>query len=265
MAENKKTEKDGRDKVITFLRKQPLLYAGLLDLNKRPKVYPVTLCYEEEGALYFAAAKNERFYGELSQNPYIVLCACDPESGEMVRLTGEAVFTEEAGIITRCLEENTQLREKWGNQPGMLTAYFIKDMTAEYSTPADPEPEVITLGTPENVLLGIQIKKDTELRDRLIRIMERRGAETPDVSNDEALYLQKLYDGAVLYFAETAKAVWPRMDIGPIERSALFETYDEREQFTGLAKRLIGNQMIRQPEDLTYWLNKETLAGLNRE
>lgn len=55
------------------------------------------------------------------------------------------------------------------------------------------------------------------------------------------------------------------MDIGPIERSALFETYDEREQFTGLAKRLIGNQMIRQPEDLTYWLNKETLAGLNRE
>lgn len=62
--------------------------------------------------------------------------------------------------------------------------------------------------------------------------------------------------------AEAAKAMWPRMDIRPIERAAVFETWDEREKYTGLAAELIGNAVIDKPEDLTYWLNAETLAGL---
>ena len=65
-----------------------------------------------------------------------------------------------------------------------------------------------------------------------------------------------------VYNAETAMGVWPRMDIQPIERSLLYETYDEREEFTGLARKLIGNTLITKPEDLTCWLNKETLSDL---
>ena len=49
------------------------------------------------------------------------------------------------------------------------------------------------------------------------------------------------------------------MDIRPIERAAVFETYDEREKYTALAAGIIGNAVIDKPEDLTYWLNLETL------
>ena len=73
--------------------------------------------------------------------------------------------------------------------------------------------------------------------------------------------LQKLYDGAVLYVAETAKGLWPRMDIRPIERSLLYETYDERERYVNRAREILGNTVIDKPEDLTWWLNKETLRG----
>ena len=52
------------------------------------------------------------------------------------------------------------------------------------------------------------------------------------------------------------------MDIRPIERSALFETYDEREKFVDLAKRAIGNAVVDKPEDRTCWLSKETLGSL---
>ncbi len=52
------------------------------------------------------------------------------------------------------------------------------------------------------------------------------------------------------------------LDIRPIERAAAFETWDEREHYTGLAASLIGNAVIDKPEDLTYWLNLETLADL---
>ena len=42
----------------------------------------------------------------------------------------------------------------------------------------------------------------------------------------------------------------------------MFETWDERERYTRLAAELIGNTVIDKPEDLTYWLNKETLNTL---
>ena len=52
------------------------------------------------------------------------------------------------------------------------------------------------------------------------------------------------------------------MDIRPIERAAVFETWDQREHYTKLAAALIGNAVIDKPEDLSYWLNPETLKEL---
>ena len=55
--------------------------------------------------------------------------------------------------------------------------------------------------------------------------------------------------------AEAAKALWPRMDVRPVERAAVYETYDEREKYTSLASSKIGNAVIDKPEDITYWLD----------
>lgn len=117
--------------------------------------------------------------------------------------------------------------------------------------------------TLESLPTGIKFRKDTELRDRMVRIMARREAENPNLEDEETARLQRLYDGAVVYFAWAAKALWPGLDVQPIERALLNETNDERETYAGRARQLIGNAVIRYSEDLTYWLNKETLAELD--
>ena len=252
------------DKVRTFLLEHRLLYAAVTGLDKKPQVHPVRLCYEEGGAFYFAEAKCETSYGEISMSPVLSMCACDVPQGIVFRMKGAPVFTEDEEVVLRCMSEDGILRERWGSEPGMIIAWFLKDAACEFISLKDGSRQVIDLGTPGGALVGITIKKDKELRDRLISVLNDREACGSAAGDEHDIELQKLYDGALMYFAETAKALWPRMDIGPIELSAVFETYDEREKYTGAARKLIGNAVIDKPEDITYWLNKETLKELPR-
>ena len=239
------------EKIRHILEKNRILIAGTMGFDKKPQLHKAELCFEEDGAFYFAAAKCETYYGEISTYPELVLCTYDSESETLLRLRGQAVFEEEKSVIERCLAESAALRKRWSGEPKMLIAYFLKDLTAELLHD-DGTTEEAVLGTPENVLVGITIKKDKELRDRLSRLMERREEEKPELPDEDALRRQKLYDGTLLYFAEKAKELWPRLDIQPAERSVLFETYDEREEYVNLARKRLGNARIEKPEDFTY-------------
>ncbi len=109
---------------------------------------------------------------------------------------------------------------------------------------------------------GIRFEKDDELRGRMVRVMTRRAAETPNPVEPQDVYLQKLYDGTLLCFAEAAREVWPELDSGFLSDTMLFEDDNEKAEFMGLAQRLIGSVRIDKPEDITYWVNKDTLAEL---
>ena len=249
------------ERVREILKRNPVLIAGTMGFDKRQQLHKAELCYEEGGALYFAAAKCEAYYGEISTYPELVLCAYDAESGTLLRLRGKPVFEEEKAVIERCLAGSSALKKAWGHEPDMLIAYFLKDLTAQL-VHDDGTLEEAALGTPENVITGITIKKDKELRDRLSRLMERREAEKPAPSDEAASELQKTYDGTLLYFAEEAKKLWPRLDIQPAERSVLFETYDEREKYVQLARKRLKNARIDKPEDFTWWLSQDGLTNI---
>ena len=109
---------------------------------------------------------------------------------------------------------------------------------------------------------GVRFAKDDELRARMVRVMARREAEPPAARDDQELRLLKLYDGALLCFAEAAQDVWADLDISPLERCSAFEDEGERREYRDLAARLIGSVLIDKPEDITYWVNRETLQDL---
>ena len=249
---------DTAEKVRRFLKKNPVLIAGTLGFDKKPQLHKAEICYEEDGCFYFAAAKCESYYGEISINPSLVLSGYDAEEGVLLRLKGQVIFSEEESIISRCLAGSPALRKAWGKDPGMLTAYYLKDLAAELIYD-DGRREEAVLGLPENILTGISVKKDKEIKERLARLIERREHERGELKEGEALIRQKIYDGTLLYLAEKAKEVWPRLNILPAEQSAVFETYDEREIYTGQARKRLGNARIEKPEDLTYWLSDESL------
>ncbi len=254
----KKTVTDQKDSLDTAVRilESADVYAATVGLDGRPQARPVSYLFTQNDALYFMTVKSSRMYAELSKTPYIQLCMKESETQSVFRLSGKVCFTEESEIIERCISERKDVFEKLGGDRKMLIGFFLLGAELEITTPE--KETILHLPDPEGVLIGITIKKNNEVRDRLSKILERRESEPP-ASVDEMV---KLYDGALFVFAEAAKAVWPRMDIQPIERAAVFETWDEREKYTGMAAKLIGNAVIDKPEDLTYWLNRETLKEL---
>ena len=245
-----------------FLARSFPVLAAAEGLNGRPEIRPVTFLFAEDGALYFLTAKNRRFYAELCRKPHICLTAFDRESEVFLRVSGKACFSEEEPVLDRAVRERPELLQAFGGEPKTLIAFFLLEAKAELLAGLDEIPQTeFFLPDPSGVLTGITIKKKTELRDRIAKILERREAEPPALPDETA----KLYDGALFLFAEAAKALWPRMDIRPIERAAVFGTWDEREKYTKLAARLIGNAVIDKPEDLTYFLDPERLAELRKE
>jgi len=245
--------------IAALLERSAPVYAGTVGLDGRPQVRPLCFLFQQEGALYFLTAKNRRLYAELCKTPDISLCVSERESESCLRVSGKVCFTEEKELISRCLRERPGMAAALGGDEKALIAFFLLGVRVERTALLEEAPlEAWTLPDPSGVLVGITIKKKTELRDRLARILERREAEPPAAIDETA----KLYDGALFLFAEAAKALWPRMDVRPIERAAVFETWDQREQYTKLAAELIGNAVIDKPEDLSHWLNPETLAAL---
>ena len=230
------------------------IFAGTVGLDGRPRIGTAELACAEGGALYFLTLKCEMFYAELCKTPYIQLLV--RRGGETLRISGKVCFTQDADILVRCIKARPDMLEGAAGNRDMLIAFFLLGAEAELETGGEKREFIIP--DPEGVLIGVTIKKKNELRDRLSSILERREAEPPE----EYGGAEKLLDGALFVFAEAAKALWPRMDIRPIERAAMFGTWDEREKYTALAARLIGNAVISSPEDMTYWLSEETLAEL---
>lgn len=235
--------------VAALLAEVPVLMIGTRGLDKQPAVRPVLPPFEQDGALWFAAAKNTRLYAELSLAPACQFCVQGPESGFSFRLSGKASFSEEPEIRDRCLAESPRLRELYAQEPEMLLPFCLTGMRAEFDDAA-------------GLLTGPVLLKKTELRDRLLRILEEREAEGDPPLNEEERGLRLLRDGLLLVLAEQAKAFWPRMNVQPIERAVRFETYDEREEYMRRAKKLVGAVTLGNPEDLTHWLAPDTLREL---
>ncbi len=242
-------KKDYTGTTAAILKDAQSVYAATVGLDNRPQVRPAWFAYERGGALYFLTLKSSRMYAELSKTPYVQFCVPGGEAFETFRLSGKAVFTEDEALTELAASSCPQVLQKAGGDMKFLIVFFLTGASAMIETQED----AISFKLPDSkeAPVGIKIKKKTELRDRLARVFERRESDPPAADSADL----KKYDGALLVFAEAAKALWPRMDVRPVERAAVFETYDEREKYTSLASSKIGNAVIDKPEDITYWLD----------
>ncbi len=244
-------KKNYTGKAAEILENAPFIYAATVGLDNRPQVRHASFAYERDGALYFLTLKSSRMYAELCIKPYVQFCVPGGEAFETFWLSGKAVFTEDEALTELAASSCPQVLQKAGGDMKFLIVFFLTGASAMIETQED----TISFKLPDSkeAPVGIKIKKKTELRDRLARVFERRESDPPAADPEDL----KTYDGALFVFADAAKALWPRIDIRPVERSAVFETYDEREKYTSLASSKIGNAVIDKPEDITYWLDFE--------
>lgn len=247
-------EKEYVRAVDSLLRSFPV-FAASIGLDGRPQARPAAYAFERDGAFYFLTLKSSRAYAELSKTPYTEFCAADPETGSALRLSGKACFTEDEQTVAQAALACPAVTEKAGGERKMLIAYFLTGVKGIIEIGGAESG--FSLPDPSGVLIGVTFKKKAELRDRLTRVLQRRESEPPGLCRQDLA----LFDGALFVIAEAAKRTFPRMDITMLERSAVFETYDEREEYTARAANIIGNAVIDKPEDLTYLLDPDKWRG----
>ena len=238
-------EKTGMEIVRELLEREPLLYVSCIGLKKKARLYPLDNAFEHNGAIYFPVKKSEMRYGDLSVAKEVQLGVMDKTEGAFYLMSGIPVFTEDPSVLSTLKETE---------DPKMWIAFTLDRAILSVQTGA--KETSYPLLRSDEVLYGIEMKKDPEIRDRIAkRIEERAQAE---VNKDET---QKLLDGALLYFAEKAKEKWPRMNLMPLEAVLFYETYDEREAYVEKAAAKIGNVTVDKVEDLTYYLSTDYLTG----
>ena len=257
-------KKNAFDAAADLLKNAGVAYAAISGLDGKPAVSRVDFCFAHEGGLYFHTLKSTLFYGGLSLKPNIQILAEDPARGIQVVLSAKAVFTENDKITELVFKAKPELEKQLAGDRRPVIAYFLSEITAEFSTLGGISDRKIKIPDPTGAVMGIKLAKKTELRDRLVKVFSEHAA----AADEEGYTISeagKLLDGAMLVFAEAAKKLWPRMDVFELERSLRYDTYDERERYTALARELIGGAEIKQPEDITYWLSPETLGELSKE
>ena len=240
--------KDSREMAVRALGSEYQSLIGLKGLDKKPWIYPIGKGKEVNGTFWWLCDKSTLLYGSLSLNPEAQIFLQD-EEGVIFRITGKAEFREDEKVIAEFLKDDETL------DPTFQIVFFLKDarITITSLTESVNKPLKISDETP----VGVTLKKDREIRDRLASIIEeRKAAEIGDVE------FRKLCDGILLVFGERAKKLWPSFNLMPLENSLLYETWDEREKYQNRAAEIMGNITIKQVEDLTYYLSEETLREL---
>ena len=83
--------------VTSFLEKSGVQYFSTVGLDSRPKVRPFQFMIEKDGKLYFCTSNKKNVYKELSENPWVELCASG-ENFSWMRLSGKAMFAADVSI-----------------------------------------------------------------------------------------------------------------------------------------------------------------------
>ena len=78
--------------VVDFLKKSQTQYLATIGTDGKPKVRPFQFKLEEGGKLYFSTTNDKQVYKEITQHPYVELCACG-ENWSWLRLSGKVVFS----------------------------------------------------------------------------------------------------------------------------------------------------------------------------
>ena len=125
---------DGLSVVTKVFDRFPLQYAATVGLDGNAQVRPIEFKFADDGVLYFDTVVFYTSYAELIAHPYIQLCVCDQETMTYVRLGGKVNFTNDADIISRCFESSEVLTSQFGNNRGLVIAYYLTETWAEFSS-----------------------------------------------------------------------------------------------------------------------------------
>lgn len=123
------------DKVLGFLKENPLQYCATIGLDGKPKVRPFQMMYHEGGNLFFCTGAGKAVYAELINNPNLEISVST--MSRWLRISGRAVWTEKRTTKEKVIAANPLVKSiyKSPDNPALKVFYIVdaKAVIADFS------------------------------------------------------------------------------------------------------------------------------------
>jgi uncharacterized pyridoxamine 5'-phosphate oxidase family protein len=83
--------------IIDFALENPYCYLATVDGDK-PKVRAFKMWHADDTGFYFDTADYKDTFKQLQKNPKMEACFCDVKGKKMLRVSGEAEFTDDSDL-----------------------------------------------------------------------------------------------------------------------------------------------------------------------
>ena len=94
--------------------------------------------FADGNKVYFCTSKEKRVYSQIKENPNVSFCTYAPDFSPVLSLSGKAVFTDDARLKTRAMDENPMLKQVYAGPDNPMFALFYIDVK-EVETFSDSE------------------------------------------------------------------------------------------------------------------------------
>ena len=133
-------------RVVDFLEKSQTQYLATIGTDGKPKVRPFQFKLEHGGRLYFSTLSDKQIYREITENPWVELCACG-ENWTWLRFSGRVVFSQDLSIKRRILEEAIPLIRAFYQTPDnpKFALFYLDEATATFGDLSGNPPQVFRL------------------------------------------------------------------------------------------------------------------------
>ena len=132
--------KEGIEKVYHFLNDAQTYYLATVD-GAKPRVRPFGTILLQNGKLYNQAGKVKEVSRQISENPFVEICAF--MNGAWLRVSAELVEDDSHDVKVAMLEKMPALKGMYSADDGNMQMFYLKDATATFSS-FTAAPEVIT-------------------------------------------------------------------------------------------------------------------------
>lgn len=132
------------NEVVKFLLENPVQYFATIGLDGKPKVRPFQFMMEEDGKLFFCTNNQKDVYAQIKKFPFVEVSVASP-SLAWIRLSGEAVFSQEMEVKKKIIDNNDLVKSLYQTPDNPIFEIFYlaraKAIIADFS--GNPPKEYI--------------------------------------------------------------------------------------------------------------------------
>ena len=102
------------NKVVEFLKANPVQYLATVGRDGKAKCRPFMFAGELDGKLWFCTARDKDVFKQMQANPAVEICAVKPDM-TWLRLTGKMTLADDRAVKERVLDTQPLIKGIYGS------------------------------------------------------------------------------------------------------------------------------------------------------